>query len=370
MRVCYITNGLKMGHYHYAQNLLDGLTDIDDFTIDAFYLNEDEAAEFPGADSIRALATTTKRTRLLNILATLFYHVQFLIYLLTCRPDVVHFNTVFRNQYHTYGLALLGKLSGTHVVRTVHEVTAERLRDVSRVERRTAYRHLRACDHLIVHSEDVRRDLQSSGVETPTTVLPHGNYLFFREHLNPDADPPLPIETGPVVMFFGPKHHKGIDLFADALTQVDTSFTIWIAGAIADDADEYVQRIESLPRTHVDSGYIPDEAIPDYFHHADVVVLPYRSGTTSGAVHLARAFETAVVTSPLTCLTDVIDHRVDGYVLSENSSTALADTLDVLVSSPELMRALAETGLETERSSRFDWRRIGKETAKTYVSIS
>ncbi|QSG05099.1 Glycosyltransferase [Halapricum desulfuricans] len=355
-----------MGHYHYAQNLLGGLGGVEDLTVDTFYIDEDEAAEFPGSDSMRPLATTTRRTRSLNILATLFYHVHFLAYLLVSRPDVVHFNTVFRNQYHTYGLTLLGKLTGIRVVRTVHEVTAERLRDVSRAERRTAYLHLRTCDHLIVHSEDVRSDLQSSGVETATTVLPHGNYLFFREHLDPDVDPPLPIDTGPVVLFFGPKYHKGIDIFADAVTQVDASFTTWIVGAIADDATEYVQRIESQPRTYVDRGYIPDEAISDYFHHADVVVLPYRSGTTSGAVHLARAFETAVVTSPLTYFTDVIEHRVDGYVLSENTPIALADALGEIVSSSNLMRRLAETGLETERSSRFDWRRFAKETARIY----
>lgn len=358
-----------MGHYHYAQNLLEGLSEVDDLTVDTFYLNENEAAEFTGADSIRPLATTTKRSRFKNILVTLFYHIQFLFYLLVSRPDVVHFNTAFRNQYHTYGLALLGQLTGTRVVRTVHEVTAERLRDVSCAERRIAYRHLRTCDHLIVHSEDIRDELQSSSVDTATTVLPHGNYLFFREHLNPDVDPPLPIDTGPVVLFFGPKYHKGIDIFADSFSNVDTSFTTWIAGAIADDADEYVQRIESLPRTYVERGYISDEAISDYFHHADVVVLPYRSGTTSGAVHLARAFETAVVTSPLPYFTDVIEHRVDGYVLTENTSNALADALDELTSSPKLTGALAETGLETARSSRFDWERIGEKTAQVYHLI-
>lgn len=355
-----------MGHYHYAQNLLGGLTEIKDVTVDSFYINGDETAEFPGADSIRPLATTTKANRLFNITATLYYHVQFLIYLLVSRPDIIHFNTVFRNQFHTYGLALLGKLTGTRIVRTVHEVTAERLWDVSAAEKWTAYRHLRMCDQLITHSKDVRGDLQSNGIKTPITVLPHGNYLFFRDHLDQNVDPPLPIDERPVVLFFGPKQHKGIDIFADALTQVDTTLTTWLAGTIKDDAEEYVQQTELLPQTYVDRGFIPDEEIPDYFHHADIVVLPYRSGTTSGALHLARAFETAVITSPLPYFSEVVDHRVDGYVVSENTSTALANALDEIVSSPNLMSGLAMTGLETERSSRFDWERISEKTAQLY----
>jgi len=366
MQISYITNGVKMGHYHYAQNLLAGLSKVDDASVDTFFIREDDGAKFPGANSIRPLATSTKSSFATNLIFTLFYHVQFAVYLIISRPDVIHFNTVFRNQLHTYVLTLLGRLAGARIVRTVHEVTAERLRDVSGCERRIAYRHLRSCNHLIVHSEDVREDLRSNGVSTPTTVLPHGNYLFFREHLDPEAGPPLPVKDEPVVLFFGPKRHKGIDVFAESLTEVDTSFTTWIAGPIADDAEETVAKLDLSSRASVDRGYIPDEKLPAYFDHADIVVLPYHSGTTSGAVHLARAFGTAVITSPLPCFTDVVDHRVDGYVLSENTPTALARAIDDLVLSPDLMNKIASAGLEKERSSRFNWERIGEETAKIY----
>jgi len=219
-----------------------------------------------------------------------------------------------------------------------------------------------------VHSEDVREDLRSNGVSTPITVLPHGNYLFFREHLDPKAEPPLPVKDEPVVLFFGPKQHKGIDVFSEALTEVETSFTTWIAGPIADDAEDTVAKLDSTSRASVDRGYIPDEKLPAYFDHADIVVLPYHSGTTSGAVHLARAFGTAVITSPLPCFTDVVDHRVDGYVLSENTPAALAGALDELASSPDLTNELASAGIETERSPQFDWDRIATETAKVYRS--
>lgn len=358
-----------MGHHHYAQNLLGGLSEVDDLSTDVFFLDVGEEGGFPGVDSMTALATTTQETRVGNALVTLLYHVRFLVYLLTSRPDVVHFNTIFRNQYHTYGLTVLAKATGARVVRTVHEVTADRLRDVSNRERRVAYRNLRTSDHIIVHSEDVKEDLRSEDVSTPTTVLPHGNYLFFREFLDPDAAPPLPTNDEPVVLFFGPKWHKGIDLFADALTEVETSFTTWIVGPVAEDAEEVVRQIESEPNVYVDSGYVPDEQLPDYFDHADIVVLPYRSGTTSGAVHLARAFENAVITSDLPCFTDVVDHQVDGYVLEETTQANLAKALDELVSDSKLRQQLAVTGLDSERSSRFDWGRIASATDEIYEEL-
>lgn len=366
MRICYITNGAEMGHYHYAQNLLNGLSDIENITIDTFYIDEGKEPDFSGVDTVQTLATSTEDSFAFNVLYTLLHHLRFIIYLIIYQPEIVHFNTVFRNQYHTYALARLGKLTETRVVRTVHEVTAERLRNVSAREKQVAYRHLKKCDQLIVHSEHVQEDLQAENIETPTTVLPHGNYLFFREHLDPDADPPHPIDDKPVIMFFGPKQHKGIDVFADALTKVETTFTTWIAGPIADDAVETVSQLESSQHVYVDRGYIPDEKLPDYFDHADIVVLPYHTGTTSGAIHLARAFENAVVTSPLPCFTDVVEHRVDGYILDENTSESLGGALDELVSTPKLMRELATAGLETEQSLRFDWKRIGRETERIY----
>ncbi len=368
MQISYITNGVKMGHYHYAQNLLAGLSKVDDASVDTFFIREDDDAKFPGAHSIRPLATSTKNSFAANLLFTLSYHVQFAVYLIMSRPDVIHFNTVFRNQYHTYVLTLLGKIAGARIVRTVHEVTAERLRDVSDWEQRIAYRHLQSCNHLIVHSEDVQEDLRSNGVSTPTTVLPHGNYLFFRDHLDPEAKPPLPIDDEPVVLFFGPKRHKGIDIFAEALTEVETSFTTWIAGPVNPDAKETVNRLKSDPNVYVDTGYIPDKELPAYFDHADIVVLPYLSGTTSGAVHLARAFENAVITSPLPCFTDVVEHREDGYIIGESTPSDLAKALEELILSPELAQDLAESGLATEQSERFNWDRIAEETIQTYRS--
>lgn len=366
MRVCYVTNGLKKGHYHYAQNLIEGLAEIGDVSVDTYFINDTEAAAFPSADTARPLATSMRDSFIGNVFYTLFYHVRFFLYLIFARPDVVHFNTVFRNQYHTYVLTIMGKITGIRVVRTVHEVTDKRLRSVSHKERLVAYRHLQACDHLIVHSADVNANLESNGVLTPTTVLPHGNYLFFRQYLDPDEGPPLPVDDDTIVLFFGPKKHKGVDVFAEALARTNRSFTTWIAGPISDDATAAVSDIESLSGTYVDRGYVADEDLPAYFEHADVVVLPYQSGTTSGAVHLARAFETTVVTSPLPCFTNVVEHGVDGYILTENTPTALAEALDELVCSPDMSRDLAVEGLKTEQSPRFDWGRIGRETAEIY----
>lgn len=366
MQVCYITNGLKMGHYHYAWNFLSGLSTIDDISVDAFYLDDGGDAVFPGTDSARPLATSTSEFRSANILTTTLLHGRFLSYLLRSRPDVVHFNAVFRNQYHTYALTRLANLTEASVVRTVHEVTAERIRDVSDRERSFAYRQLEASDHLIVHSDAVTEEVRDAGISTTTTVLPHGNYLFFREHLKEESEPPLPTDGKPVVLFFGPKAHKGIDVFADAVEKIGSQFTIWIAGAVAEDAESAVARLKQHSNVYIERSYIPDEELPQYFEHADIVPLPYVEGTTSGAVHLARAFETAVITSDLPYFRSVVDHGIDGYVLKETTPESLSSALDELLASPELAVELASAGLETEHSARYDWGRIAWETVSAY----
>lgn len=366
MRVFYVTNGVQMGHYHYAQNFLRGLDSVADVSVDVYYIEDDEEAEFPGARTASPLATAISGSRLLDVVATLRYHLRFLLHLVVRRPDVVHFNTEFRNQYHTYGLTLLAKLAGARVLRTVHEITPERLGDVSERERRMAYRNLRAADHLIVHSDAVVAELRDEGVETPTTVLPHGNYLCFREYLDPDADPPLPTDGKPVVLFFGPKKHKGIEVFADAVAESEADFTTWIAGAVADDAEAAVSRLADRSDVYVERSYILDEELPSYFDHADIALLPYISGTTSGAVHLARAFETAVATSDLPYFRSVVEDGVDGYVLEETTPSGLAEALEELVAASSHVESIASAGLETERSDRFDWGRIAAETAEAY----
>lgn len=354
-----------MGHHHYAQNLLSELP-ASDCDVSVWYIETGEEPAIPESVEAHPLATARHGTFLVNVAATLYYHVQFLALLLFSRPDVVHFNTLFRNQYHTLMLSLAIEFARIRIVRTVHELTEERLRTISALERATARRVFRTADHLIVHTEETRKELRSRRVETPATVLPHGNYLSFREHL-PETDvPPLPVNEEPVVLFFGPKDHKGINVFADAVNQSTETYTTWLAGPVAEDAEEAVGEIIQRPRAHCKRGYLDNAELARIFDAADIVVLPYTAGTTSGAVHLALAFRNAVVASDLSCFTSVVEDGHNGVLTKRGDKAALATALDDLATDAERVSRLASAGYTTECSDRFDWNRLAEKTRIIY----
>lgn len=371
MRVCYLTPGTGMGYYHYAINLLQGVQAADeDVAVDVFYIADGDDDDFPGAASTHPLAYAGADSFPVNVAVTLYYQFRLLVYLLVRRPHVAHLNTFLFNQYYTLALTLAFRLALTPVVRTVHEETGERLRDVSALSKRLARVHLAVADHLIVHTDAVASSLSRRGVSTPTTVLPHGNYLFFRKYVDDETPPPLPTHGRPVVLFFGVKSYKGIGLFVEALARLDPeSCTVWVVGPVTPGDEHFLDRLGAFENVHTDVGYLPDEKLAAYFQHADIVPMPYSGGTTSGALHLALSFETAVVVSDLPCFTEVVDDGRNGWVLSAYTAAALADAIDGLVTDRDRRRALAAAGLATERSPEYDWERIGRATVDVYCSV-
>lgn len=370
-RICFITTGTRYGHHHYLMNLLEGMRDSSDEPLDVniFFLQgspgmKDDFPEFVTAYPIVSYAyDSTFR----DILITLLGHIRFL-YLLSTTDVVVHINTPIRSQLYTLSLTILSRVLRSPVLRTVHEITKERLTEVSNRTKWIAYKQISFSSHVIVHSKSTEAHLRSKKIKTPVTVLPHGNYLSFRDAQS-SSTLPLPTDGNPVIVFFAPHHYKGFDVFVESLEGIDESFTVWIIGSVDESAIESLTKLQTRRNVYKEAKYIPSEDLGMYFEYADITVLPYRQGTTSGALHLALAFETAVVTSDLPCFTEVIDDGVQGLIMEEYSAEELQSKLRVLLASPTYRKELAKNGLELESSAKYDWSRIGAETIAIYRSV-
>jgi glycosyltransferase involved in cell wall biosynthesis len=73
--------------------------------------------------------------------------------------------------------------------------------------------------------------------------------------------------------------------------------------------------------------YVPNEEVGLYFSAADLVVLPYVSGTGSGVVQIAYGLEKPVVATRVGSLPEVVEDGKTGYLVNPGDPTALADAV-------------------------------------------
>lgn len=219
-------------------------------------------------------------------------------------------------------LSALGR--GAHTVGIVHNVLPHEPRAFDRWLMR---RLLAALSRIIVHSDAqaaVAREL--SGAKTTPTVLrlpspwkPSG------------ATPSRAGRSGSTrLLFFGTvRHYKGLDHLLQAMATV-SSVTLTVAGDFWEDENKYRQLVDSLnlaERVTLIPGYLPEEKFADVFGDADVLVLPYRSGTGSIVSELGFRFGLPVIATKVGAIADGIDHATTGLVVEPDSVEQLATAL-------------------------------------------
>lgn len=105
-----------------------------------------------------------------------------------------------------------------------------------------------------------------------------------------------------VVLFFGfVRRYKGLDTILNAMRRSTRAYTLLIAGEWWDDVRSILQPLvthpELVPRLIIHDHYIPNEQVANYLQAADVLVLPYRSGSVSGVATLAASIGLPIIAS-------------------------------------------------------------------------
>ncbi|HUA07064.1 MAG TPA: glycosyltransferase family 4 protein [Solirubrobacteraceae bacterium] len=261
---------------------------------------------------------------------------------------------------------LLLRASGAVVVYTAHNTfeRGPRRLDSARVlpvlTRRT-----------IVHTEADR-----DRVSRPPAVIPHGHYGGLADDVAP-VDPDaarvalgLPHEA-PVVLLFGVlRPDKGLVDLLDAVAEAP-EWRVVIAGeehgGLAGAADRLaVPRLAE--RVTVREGFQPMGDVARLFAAADLVALPYRQASQSGALHLAYGFKRPVVAYPVGGLVEAVIPGVTGLLCRDASPGALASALrEAGTLGRSELRRLGEAGGSWARAS-FDWDHIAASTEAVYLS--
>jgi glycosyltransferase involved in cell wall biosynthesis len=185
----------------------------------------------------------------------------------------------------------------------------------------------RQCTHFIVMSEVVRNDLLRLCPKANERLLPHPLYDHFGEPVEPAA---ARLQTNldsnkKTLLFFGLiREYKGLDLLIQAMSFLDDSYQLLIAGESYGDFGKYRQLIETSPaqsRIQVRNQYISDDEVPVLFSAADALVLPYKSATQSGVIPVAYHFEVPIVVTGVGSLKDTVETAETGIVCSPQAES-------------------------------------------------
>lgn len=192
---------------------------------------------------------------------------------------------------------------------------------------------LKRFDGFVVMSDKVLQDLLSIKPQAKYLRINHPVYNHFgsildsqtaRQQLGVPADKK-------VLLFFGIiRDYKGLHLLIEALSQLDDSYHLLVAGEVYGSFEKYAQQINQLnlgEKISLHNHYISDNEVNQYFSAADVCVLPYVSATQSGITSIANHFLLPLIATDVGGLKETIYDGETGLMVPEVNPKAIAKVI-------------------------------------------
>ena len=207
---------------------------------------------------------------------------------------------------------------------------------------------LKGQNGYVVLCDAVEKDLLNFTPHAKLLNTPHPLYSHFGEKLERSkAEKILGIKPGKKnLLFFGLiREYKGLDILLEAFSQLDDSYQLIIAGEPYGSFDKYLELIESShlkENISVNTNYIPDNLVNQYFSAADVCVLPYRSATQSGISSVSYHFEIPMITTNVGGLQQMIGDAGTGLIADKIEPSAIASRIREYFSDENVREKLVE----------------------------
>jgi glycosyltransferase involved in cell wall biosynthesis len=207
--------------------------------------------------------------------------------------------------------------------------------DSGYLRRQAARTVLGHCQGLFTHATALERDLEQGFPGRPTASCP----------FPPISVGPLPDRDGARSLLGLPPDHrtalvlglirpyKGVDLLLEAFADLPATsdWRLVVAGEPwAGLEHELLARIDRSGldnRVRMELRWIPEIEVPRFLAAADLVVLPYRSGSQSAVAPMALAAGKPVLTTDVGGVSEAVRHGVDGWVVEPGSAEALRKAL-------------------------------------------
>lgn len=181
-------------------------------------------------------------------------------------------------------------------------------------------------DNLILLSQKSVDEAKKLGVGKPITHLFHPVY---EQNLPELSKAELRNKYGfdehdRVFLFFGLiRHYKGLDLFIEALNNIDLEkhhIRPLIVGEFYTEKEPILSKINPGHKhlyTIVDR-FVSDEEMAELFTLSDALVMPYRSASQSGILANAINFHLPAIVTNLSGLTEHVDHHKTAWIVSKD----------------------------------------------------
>ena len=186
-------------------------------------------------------------------------------------------------------------------------------------------------DEAIVHCEQDKEVLMKLNSKIK---IKKGFHPLYDKYILDKKPAVLNNLKGNVMLFFGfIRPYKGVFYLLDALYEVlkQLDVHLLLVGEAWDGVEHDIIHIikESGMEKHVTfvMDYVPNEEVAAYFDRADVVVLPYTSGTQSGIIQTAYYFDKPVICTNVGGFSEVVKDGKTGYVVAPRNEKALAEAI-------------------------------------------
>ena len=231
--------------------------------------------------------------------------------------------------------SLLGASRRPPAVAVVHNPADH---DAGTVKRLVARSVLSRCQGLFTHARSLGRHLEAQfpGVPVASHPIPPPelNKVPDRGEARRLLDLP---EERRVALFLGLiRPYKGVELLLEAFSALPgrERWLLVVAGepwgGLGDRLRRMVGELDLEGLVRLDLRWIPESEIPALLAAADVVVLPYRSGSQSAVAPIALASGVPVIASAVGGLPEVVENGVNGVLVEPGSVEALVRALDGL----------------------------------------
>lgn len=175
------------------------------------------------------------------------------------------------------------------------------------------------------------------------------------------------------MLFFGIiRKYKGLDLllkaFADHRLQ-NQNLKLIVAGEFYDDVAPYYKLIEKYNLSEsviLDSKFIPDNEVVNYFCACDIVVQPYKNATQSGVTQIAYHFDKPMLVTDVGGLKEIIPNNIVGYVCEPNIKQISNCLVDFYANDKELVFI---KGVQQEKL-KYSWQKMIKNIKSLYRDLS
>jgi glycosyltransferase involved in cell wall biosynthesis len=296
------------------------------------------------------------------------------------RPDVLHVQYLpFLEHGFPFEIWFMRwvRLLGVRVVYTVHNVTPQNAPDRYNRHFLAAYQ---ATDALICHGNEARsRVIQEFSIPRERIwVIPHGPLFAEKPDLSPrEARAKLGLRVEePLVLSLGViSQYKGILFLLDAwkrLVEEGTRAKLLIAGTGgANLLSEIREKVAADGiGTSVDLWlrFISVEELPLLYQAADILVYPYKAGTTSGALLTGLNYGKAIVATTLPFFEEHLNHGKDATLVQYGDVNGLAEALAELIHAPHKRERFGHSIMEG-RQRRGSWRSIASATVDCYEAV-